>query len=60
MSYREARQNFEREYFAELLDIHRYKMTRVARAAEMNRSFLYKKLGALGLIRNRRATCVNS
>ncbi len=48
--YVSARQAFEREYFSGLLDIHKGNISAVARAADLDRSGLHRKLKALGLV----------
>ncbi len=42
-----ARQNFERDYFAQLLKVYEGNVSAVARAADLDRSGLYRKLKSL-------------
>ena len=46
---REARDQFERAYFAHLLEQENYSMTRVAAKAQLERTHLYRKLRQLGI-----------
>ena len=46
---REARDQFERVYFLNLLDQECYSMTRVAARAQLERTHLYRKLRQLGI-----------
>lgn len=46
---REARDQFERIYFLNLLEQERYSMTKVAARAQLERTHLYRKLRQLGI-----------
>ncbi len=46
---REARDQFERAYFSNLLEQENYSMTRVATKAQLERTHLYRKLRQLGI-----------
>lgn len=46
---REARDQFERAYFAHLLQQENYSMTKVAAKAQLERTHLYRKLRQLGI-----------
>lgn len=50
--YREARFEFERGYFSELMTRHKNCVLAVAREAGLNRTELYRKLESLGLRRS--------
>lgn len=46
---REARDQFERAYFLNLLEQESYSMTKVAAKAQLERTHLYRKLRQLGI-----------
>lgn len=50
-SLREARQRFEREYIAAVLERHRWRMSEAARALGIERANLYRKTRQLGITR---------
>ena len=52
--YREAREDFERQYFERLLASEGGSMSRVAERSGLERTHLYRKLKALGLQVGRR------
>ena len=54
-SLREARQRFEREYIAAVLERHEWRMSEAARALGIERANLYRKTRQLGIARTRRA-----
>ena len=49
MPMREARETFEREYLVAQLNLHDWKIARVARVIGMERSALHRKMRALGI-----------
>ena len=50
-SLREARQTFERDYIAAVLDAHGWRMTDAARVLGIERANLYRKTRQLGITR---------
>ena len=54
-SLREARQHFEREYIAAVLERHEWRMSDAARALGIERANLYRKTRQLGITRSPRA-----
>jgi DNA-binding NtrC family response regulator len=51
VSLREARQQFEREYIASVLERHRWRMSDAARTLGIERANLYRKTRQLGIMR---------
>ena len=51
VSLREARQQFEREYIASVLERHRWRMSEAARTLGIERANLYRKARQLGIMR---------
>jgi two-component system nitrogen regulation response regulator NtrX len=51
VSLREARQQFEREYIASVLERHRWSMSEAARTLGIERANLYRKTRQLGIMR---------
>lgn len=51
VSLREARQQFEREYIASVLERHRWRMSDAARTLGIERANLYRKARQLGIMR---------
>ena len=54
-SLREARQRFEREYIAAVLERYGWRMSDAARVLGIDRANLYRKTRQLGIARGRRA-----
>ena len=57
MMLREARRNFETEFFQKLLRMHKWHVPTVAKKAGIDESHCYKKLDQLGLIRRKDTSC---
>src|SRR5262249_49671289 len=54
-SLKEARERFEREYVAQVLDLHRGRMAEAAKTLGIQRTNLYRKVRQLSVQRRRRA-----
>jgi DNA-binding NtrC family response regulator len=49
VTYKEAREEFERDYWSKLLALHNENITEVAKAAQVQRSNVYRRLTRMGV-----------